>query len=179
MKTRGRSSLAPISLLFLLLLVPAAASGQVSRKLTLNVRDFGAVGGGKTKDTTAIRQALDRCSVLGGCEVLVPAGEYLTGAVALKSNTTDVPVPVDGTLVHPDKPLEGFSLTNVNGPAAKGISLAHVRNARLRDIKVTGYTGPLVGVHNVTGSGLKGAAAVEAPKLPEPVPATATPYRLR
>jgi polygalacturonase len=452
MKKPGRPSLAPISLLFLLLLAPAAASGQAARKLTLNVRDFGAVGDGKTKDTAAMQQALDRCSVLGGCEVLVTAGEYLTGAVALRSNTTlrlekgatllgtpdfsdypvtqvrwegkwiqghvgliyaidaehigvvgpgrivgnaavggrptpqnplrhpaliepincndvrledfsteyarmwsvhptytdnifirnltirstggngdgididsckhvhiegcdistgddcisiksgrgmegytllrtsedilitnctfadsifacigigsetsggirnvriehckfthaqthaiyiksrpgrgafieditatdldvsgmvggflrfnflgsglqdqspvpglegiptlknfhfsnvrvkDVPVLVDGTSVHPDKPLEGFSLTGVTGTAAKGISLANIRNAKLRDINVTGYAGPLVGVHNVTGSGLKGAAAIEAPKLPEPVPAPAVPYQLR
>jgi polygalacturonase len=432
--------------------MPAAVSGQASRKLTLNVRDFGAVGDGKTKETDAIQQALDRCSVLGGCEVLVPEGEYLTGAVALRSNTMlrlekgatilgtpdfadypvtqvrwegkwiqghvgliyaigarhigvvgpgrivgnaalggrptpqqpfrhpaliepigcddvrledfsteyarmwsvhpsntdnilirnltirstggngdgididscrhvriegcdistgddcisiksgrgmegytllrtsedilitgctladsifacigigsetsggirgvriehckfthaqtyavyiksrpgrgafieditatdldvsgmvggflrfnflgsglqdqspvpglegiptlknfqfsnvrvrEVPVLVDGASVHPDKPLEGFSLVNVTGTAAKGISLANVRNAKLRDIKVTGYAGPLLGVYNVTGSGLKGAAAIEAPKLPEPVPAPATPYRLR
>lgn len=452
MKTPGRHSLAPISLLFLLFLFPAAVSGQAARRLTLNVRDFGAVGDGKTKETAAIQQALDRCSVLGGCEVLVPAGEYLTGAVALRSNTTlrlekgatllgtpdfadypvtqvrwegkwiqghvgliyaidaehigvvgpgrivgnaalggrptpqnplrhpaliepincndvrledfsteyarmwsvhptytdnifiknltirstggngdgididsckhvhiegcdistgddcisiksgrgmegytllrtsedilitgctfadsifacigigsetsggirnvriehckfthaqthaiyiksrpgrgafieditatdldvsgmvggflrfnflgsglqdqspvpglegiptlknfhfsnvrvkDVPVLVDGTSVHPDKPLEGFSLINVTGTASKGISLANIRNAKLRDINVNGYTGPLLGVYNVTGSGLKGAAAIEAPKLPEPVPAPAVPYQLR
>jgi polygalacturonase len=91
----------------------------------------------------------------------------------------DVPVLVDGVSVHPDKPLEGFSLTGVTGTAARGISLANVRGARLRDIKVTGYTGPLLGIHNVTGSGLKGAAAIEPPKLPEPVPAPAKPYQLR
>ena len=43
-------------------------------KITLNIRDFGATGDGTTKDTTAIQQALDRCWVLGGGEVLVPAG---------------------------------------------------------------------------------------------------------
>ncbi|HJQ32456.1 MAG TPA: glycosyl hydrolase family 28 protein [Pyrinomonadaceae bacterium] len=91
----------------------------------------------------------------------------------------DVPVLVDGTSVHPDKPLEGFSLINVTGTASKGISLANIRNAKLRDINVNGYTGPLLGVYNVTGSGLKGAAAIEAPKLPEPVPAPAVPYQLR
>jgi polygalacturonase len=452
MNTRRLPYHAQISLLFLLLLVPATASGQTARKLTLNVRDFGAAGDGKTKDTAAFQQALDRCSVLGGCEVLVPAGEYLTGAIALRSNTTlrlekgatilgtpdfadypvtqvrwegkwiqghvgliyaigarhigvvgpgrivgnaalggrptpqqpfrhpaliepigcddvrledfsteyarmwsvhpantdnifirnltirstggngdgididsckhvriegcdistgddcisiksgrgmegytllrtsedilitnctladsifacigigsetsggirgvriehckfthaqtyavyiksrpgrgafieditatdldvsgmvggflrfnflgsglqdqspvpglegiptlknfqfsnvrvkDVPVLVEGTSVHPEKPLEGFSLTNITGTAAKGISLANVKNAKLRDIKVTGYTGPLVGIYNVTGSGLKGAAAIEAPKFPEPVPTPATPYQLR
>ena len=55
--------------------------------LTLNARDFGAKGDGSTKDTAALQQAIDRCSVLGGGEVLVPAGNYLTGALALRSNT--------------------------------------------------------------------------------------------
>ncbi len=89
-----------------------------------------------------------------------------------------VPVLVDGLSVHPYKPLEGFSLVNVTGTAAKGITLANVRNARLRDIKVTGYAGPLLSVHNVKGSGLKGAAAAEPPKLPEPVNAPPKAYRL-
>src|SRR3984885_2168160 len=55
--------------------------------LTLNARDFGAKGDGSTKDTSALQQAIDRCSVLGGGEVLIPAGNYLTGALALRSNT--------------------------------------------------------------------------------------------
>src|SRR5690348_17243181 len=55
--------------------------------LKLNVRDFGAAGDGQTKDTAAFQQALDRCGVLGGGEVVVPAGNYRTGAVALRSNT--------------------------------------------------------------------------------------------
>jgi polygalacturonase len=53
----------------------------------LNVRDFGATGDGATKDTAAIQQAIDRCWVVGGGEVLVPAGNYLTGAIALRPNT--------------------------------------------------------------------------------------------
>lgn len=44
----------------------------------LNVKDLGAKGDGTTKDTLALQQALDRCSVLGGGEVIVPSGEYLT-----------------------------------------------------------------------------------------------------
>jgi len=58
-----------------------------NRGVSLNVRDFGASGDGKTKDTSAIQQAIDRCSVFGGGEVLVPAGDYFTGAIALRSNT--------------------------------------------------------------------------------------------
>jgi polygalacturonase len=91
---------------------------------------------------------------------------------------TDCPVLVDGTAVHPDKPLDGFSLTNVTGTCAKGISLANAKHVDIRNVKVTGFTGPLIGIHNVTGKGLAGAATIEPPKLPEPVKEPATPYQL-
>jgi polygalacturonase len=85
----------------------------------------------------------------------------------------DVPVLVDGTSIHPHKPLQGFTLSNVTGTAAKGISLANVRSAKISNLKVNGVTGPLIGISNVTGSGLKGAAIIDPPKLPDPIPATA------
>ena len=90
----------------------------------------------------------------------------------------DVPVLVDGTSIHPHKPLMGFTLANVTGTCRKGISLANVKNAVLRDINVTGYAGPLLSVANVTGTGLKGAATIDPPKLPDAVPEPATPYKL-
>lgn len=48
-----------------------------------NVRDFGAVGDGITKDTAAIQRALD-----GGGTIRVPGGRYLTGSLYLPDNTT-------------------------------------------------------------------------------------------
>jgi hypothetical protein len=91
---------------------------------------------------------------------------------------TDVPILVDGTSVHPDKPLDGFSLTNVTGSCAKGIYLANVRNAVIRNVNVTGFAGPLINIHNVTGVGLHGAATIDAPKVGDPVPIPAQPYHL-
>jgi polygalacturonase len=91
----------------------------------------------------------------------------------------DVPVLVDGTGVHPDKPLDGFVLSNITGTCKKGISLINTKNAQIKDINVTGYTGPLLSIYNVTGSGLKGATVLPAPKIPEPVPAPTTPYELK
>ena len=64
-----------------------AAAAPPKPALILNVRDFGATGDGQTKDTAAIQQALDRCGVLGGGEVVVPAGNYSTGSLALRANT--------------------------------------------------------------------------------------------
>ena len=91
----------------------------------------------------------------------------------------DCPVLVDGTGIHPNKPLDGFSLVNVTGNCTKGISLANVKNAVIRDVNVTGVTGPLIGIHNVSGKGLQGAVQIDGPKVPDPIPAPAQPYVLR
>src|SRR5690606_30223848 len=50
------------------------------------ITDFGAVGDGRTKNTAAIKQAIEACSRQGGGRVVVPEGVYLTGAIYLKSN---------------------------------------------------------------------------------------------
>lgn len=91
---------------------------------------------------------------------------------------TDVPVLVDGVNIHPDKPLDGFSLTDVTGTCAKGISLANIKRAVLRNIAVTGFEGPLLSMRNVTGTGLSGAVTLPPAKLPDPVVAPEKPYIL-
>jgi polygalacturonase len=50
-----------------------------------NVRDFGAKGDGRTKDTAAIQRAIDACAKTGG-RVVLPAGTYLSGSIWLKDN---------------------------------------------------------------------------------------------
>jgi polygalacturonase len=57
-------------------------------KVTLNAKECGAIGDGKALDTLALQQAIDRCSMLGGGEVVVPAGSYATGALVLRSHVT-------------------------------------------------------------------------------------------
>lgn len=52
-----------------------------------NVRDYGAIGDGTTKDTVAFQRALDACAVAGGGEVIVPAGSYLIGSVQMGYGT--------------------------------------------------------------------------------------------
>jgi polygalacturonase len=72
----------------------------------------------------------------------------------------------DAVSIHPRKPLDGFSLTNVTGACAKGIALANVQKAEIRNVQIAGYTGPLIGVNNVTGKGIEDAATIDAPKIP-------------
>jgi polygalacturonase len=89
----------------------------------------------------------------------------------------DVPVLVDGVGIHPNKPLDGFVLADVSGTCAKGISLANIHRAELRNVHVTGFSGPLLSISNVTGKGLEGAAKMEPPKVGEPI-TVPVPYQL-
>jgi polygalacturonase len=50
-----------------------------------NIKDFGAVGDGVTKDTASIQKAIDHCAEQGGGTVIVPQGEFLSGTIFLRS----------------------------------------------------------------------------------------------
>jgi len=93
-------------------------------------------------------------------------------------HVSDVPVLVEATSIHPSKPLTGFTLSNVTGTCQKGIFLANVKGAIFRNINVTGYTGALFNTYNSTGAGIKNPTPIEAPKLPDAIPAPAEPYKL-
>lgn len=53
---------------------------------TFNILDFGAVADGETNNSEAIKKAIDSCSKAGGGKVIIPAGQFLTGPIHLKSN---------------------------------------------------------------------------------------------
>ncbi len=55
---------------------------------TFNVLDYGAVADGKTLCTSAIQEAIDAAHNKGGGSVVVPAGEFLSGSIVLKSGVT-------------------------------------------------------------------------------------------
>ncbi|MBS1563980.1 MAG: glycoside hydrolase family 28 protein [Bacteroidetes bacterium] len=67
---------------WLFMLVGSSASAQ-----QYNIKDFGAVGDGKTDNTSFIQKAIDTCARTGG-KVIVPQGSFLTATLYLKSNTT-------------------------------------------------------------------------------------------
>jgi polygalacturonase len=50
------------------------------------ITSYGAVADGKTNNTTAIQKAIDEASRTGGGKVTIPAGDFLTGVLYLKSN---------------------------------------------------------------------------------------------
>jgi polygalacturonase len=56
------------------------------KKKVYLITKFGAVGDGKTLNTEAIKSAIAECHKNGGGRVVVPEGEFITGAIHLKSN---------------------------------------------------------------------------------------------
>jgi hypothetical protein len=50
------------------------------------ITDYGASPHVQQKNSEALRQAIDACHQAGGGRVVVPAGEWLTGPIHLKSN---------------------------------------------------------------------------------------------
>jgi polygalacturonase len=75
-----------VLLLYVTMFFPAARADGPSP--FFNVADYGAVGNGTTLCTQAIQKAVDACSAAGGGTVYIPAGQYLSGAIFLKSNVT-------------------------------------------------------------------------------------------
>lgn len=74
---------------FLLLLAAFVLPlGTMAAPVYFNVKDFGAVGDGKSLDTDAVNRAIDAAAQQGGGTVLLPAGTYRCFSIHLKSNIT-------------------------------------------------------------------------------------------
>ena len=63
----------------------ARAQGNFSANI-FNVKQYGSVGDGKHLDSKAINKAIDAAASKGGGTVFIPAGNYLSGSIRLKSN---------------------------------------------------------------------------------------------
>ncbi|MBN1805698.1 MAG: glycoside hydrolase family 28 protein [Sedimentisphaerales bacterium] len=81
------------------------------REVTFNIRDYGAVqckweDAEKHKSTKAIHKAIIACHESGGGKVLIPKGDWLTGAICLKSNV-NLHI-AKGATVHFSNDLEDY-----------------------------------------------------------------------
>jgi len=67
---------------------PSATEAAAAGGVVHNVKAFGAIGDGATKDTQALQAAIDAAERAGGGTVYFPPGTYLSGTLFLKSNVT-------------------------------------------------------------------------------------------
>ena len=63
----------------------------------------------------------------------------------------DTDVLIEAKATSPEKPVQGLSVSNVTGTCKRAILLNNVRDAVLRDIRVSGFEGRLLTETNVTG----------------------------
>jgi len=82
----------------------AAAPGPAQG--TYDVRMYGAIGDGKTLDTSAVNRAIDAAAAAGGGVVVFPAGSYLCFSIHLKSQV-HLHLLQGTTIVAADSPLPG------------------------------------------------------------------------
>jgi len=71
---------------FILLLSLQFAKAQNNG--SYNVKQFGAIGDGQNLDSKAINKAIDAAANAGGGTIFIPAGNYLSGSIRLKSNVS-------------------------------------------------------------------------------------------
>ena len=76
-----------IAFCFLITSLSIVSFLEADSQKIFNVKDFGAVGDGKTDDAVAIQKAIDACYEAGGGQVLFPASHiYLASPFHLRSN---------------------------------------------------------------------------------------------
>ncbi len=107
------------------------------------VTKFGAVGDGKTLNTEAFKKAIEECHKKGGGRVVVPKGEWLTGAIHLKSNV-NLHVQKDATIKFSTNPNDYLPLVHTRW---EGMELMHIS--------------PLIYAYEQTNIGITGSGTLD------------------
>lgn len=116
-------------------------SAAMTDRPTYDIRDFGAVGDGKTDDAAALQKAIDACSQNGGGRVLVPSGRtFLCGPFHLASNIDLHLQPNSRLLANPDESIYTESAFRAN----RGEGMMWISGKDLKNVSITG-TGELDG----------------------------------
>lgn len=119
----------------LFLLVLFTAFQAFAQQKIYNIKDYGAVGDGKTNDAKAIQKAIDDCSKAGGGRVLVPGGAtYLAGPFKFKS-FVDFHVETGAKiLASPDESIYKESAFRSN----KGEGTIWIGGEHIQQVSITG-----------------------------------------
>ncbi|SFD63700.1 Glycosyl hydrolases family 28 [Chitinophaga sp. CF118] len=70
---------------FLFVMLSVVTFKLAAQQKIYNIVAYGAKADGKTNNTSAIQNAIDKAASSGGGQVLVPAGKFVTGVIKVKS----------------------------------------------------------------------------------------------
>lgn len=114
--------------------VKTAVAGE-----SMDVRDFGAVGDGKTNDTLAIQAAIDNCPING--KVILKNGTFLSGAITLKSNMTleiAAGAKLLGSPCASDYPVSVYRFEGIEQECYTSLINNDTSGGRAENIRITG-----------------------------------------
>ena len=97
---------------------------------TFDIKNFGAIGDGKTLNTEAVQKAVDTCNQDGGGTVVIPTGIFIIGTVYLKSNVHLLLEP--GSILRGSPNLSDYAPFN-----AVHYGMLYAQNAE--NISITGF----------------------------------------
>ena len=142
----------------LCLIVLLATHLPAAAPKTYNVRNYGAVGDGKNLDSPAINQAINAAAEAGGGTVFVPAGNYLSGSIRLKSNV-QLLIDAGATILGAPQNLNAYDDTEVfpgNAYQDGGHTYFHnslIWGENLTNVSITGHG-------TINGGGLVSSSAI-------------------
>lgn len=109
---------------FIILLLFTSCTSNIN--LHYNILDYGAKPDGQTLNSAAIQGAIDDCHAKGGGTVFIPAGNFITGALALKDNVNlhvSAGAKLIGSLDTADYRMDGMRHGMIWAYQAKNISI--------------------------------------------------------
>ncbi len=92
------------------------------KKKDYKITKYGAIADGKTLNTEAFKKAIEDCAKKGGGRVVVPKGEFLTGAIHLKSNV-NLHIQKDATIKFSTNPKDYLPIVHTRW---EGMELMHL-----------------------------------------------------
>lgn len=105
------------------------ASGTAPTINTISVMDYGATGNGTTEDTTAVQNAINAVSALGGGFVYFPRGTYLLGALTLPNRVVLKGASVTATTLKVKNGLNAHFIKSVGFDALQAATNKWLHNA--------------------------------------------------